>query len=208
MGTGIEMKTRDVIGKIFCVAVCLAVFCGSSPAKSFKYKRMGSVQDAHTTPAFGIAMMGGGTDLDDAFRPLCDKANGGDFLILRARGSNDYNPYVNQLCKLNSVATLVILDRKGALDPAVADIIRHAEAIFIAGGDQSRYVNSWRNSPVQNAINEHVADGKPLGGTSAGLAVQGEYVYTAMNDPADGPDLTSAMVLSNPYQDQVALARD
>jgi len=153
-------------------------------------------------------MMGGGSDLDEAFRWLCDKANGGDFLILRARGSNDYNPYVNKLCKLNSVATLVILDRKGALDPAVADIIRHAEAVFIAGGDQSRYVNSWRNSPVQNAINEHVADGKPLGGTSAGLAVQGEFVYTAMNDRADGPDLTSAMVLNNPYQDQVALARD
>src|SRR5882672_10157778 len=126
MGTGIEMKTRDVIGKIFCVAVCLAVFCGSSPAKSFKYKRMGSVQDAHTTPAFGIAMMGGGTDLDDAFRPLCEKANGGDFLILRARGSDDYNPYVNGLCKLNSVATLVIPNKEAAQNPRVAEIIWHA----------------------------------------------------------------------------------
>ena len=177
-------------------------------AKTYKYTRIGQKSDIQTKTSPGIAMMGGGSDLDEAFHWLCDKANGGDFLILRARGSNDYNPYVNKFCKLNSVATLVILDRKGALDPAVADIIRHAEAVFIAGGDQSRYVNSWRNSPVQNAINEHVADGKPLGGTSAGLAVQGEYIYTAMNDPADGPDLTSAMVLSNPYQDQVALARD
>ena len=153
-------------------------------------------------------MMGGGSDLDEAFRWLCTKANGGDFLILRARGDDDYNKYVNGLCKLNSVATLVIPDRKSALDPAVADIIGHAEAIFFAGGDQSRYVNWWRNSPVQDAVNAHLSEGKPLGGTSAGLAVQGEYIYTSENDPDDGPNLSSSMVLQNPYQFQVALARD
>jgi len=37
-------------------------------------------------------MMGGGSDLDEAFRWLCGKANGGDFLILRAHGGADYNP--------------------------------------------------------------------------------------------------------------------
>lgn len=63
-------------------------------------------------------MMGGGEDLDEAFRWLCQKANGGDFLVLRARGDDAYNPYVNGLCKLNSVATLIIPKRKAALDPA------------------------------------------------------------------------------------------
>jgi cyanophycinase len=153
-------------------------------------------------------MMGGGSDLEEAFRWLCDKANGGDFLIVRARGSDDYNDWVNKLCKVNSVATLVIPDRRAALDPAVADTIRHAEAVFIAGGDQSRYTNWWKNSLVQDAINADIAEGKPIGGTSAGLAVLGEYIYTAMNDPADGPDLASPMVLVNPYQYQVALTRD
>jgi cyanophycinase len=177
-------------------------------AKSFKYARIGNKADVQTVPTAGIAMMGGGADLDDAFRWLCTRANGGDFLILRARGSNDYNPYVNGLCKLNSVATLVISDRDAALDPKVADIIRHAEAIFIAGGNQARYINFWRTSPVQDAINDHLAEGKPLGGTSAGLAVEGEYVYSAMNDRSDGPDLTSAMALANPYHPQVAVVRD
>ena len=182
--------------------------CGFVHAETFKYMRIGNKNDLQTTASAGTAMMGGGSDLDEAFRWLCTKANGGDFLILRARGDDDYNKYVNGLCKLNSVATLVVPDRQSALDPAVADIIRHAEAIFFAGGDQSRYVNWWRNSPVQDAVNAHVAEGKPLGGTSAGLAVEGEYIYTAMNDPADGPDLASPMVLVNPYQFQVALARD
>ena len=108
--------------------------------------------------------MGGGSDLDDAFRWLCGKANGGDFLILRARGGADYNPYVDGLCKVNSVATLILPSLKAAQDPRVAEIIGHAEAIFIAGGDQSRYVNDWKGTPVQDAINAHVAAGKPIGG--------------------------------------------
>jgi len=153
-------------------------------------------------------MMGGGDDLDEAFRWLCDKANGGDFLILRARGNDEYNPYVNGLCKANSIATLVIPNRQGAEEPHVAEIIRHAEAIFIAGGDQSRYVNFWKGTPVQEAINEHVAAGKPIGGTSAGLAVLGEFVYACLEDKPDDADLTSREVLSDPYNKRVTVIRD
>ena len=45
-------------------------------------------------------MMGGGKDLDDAFRWLCKKGNGGDFLILRVIGDDEYNSYVNGICKI------------------------------------------------------------------------------------------------------------
>ena len=85
-------------------------------------------------------MMGGGSDLDEAFRWLCRKGNGGDFLILRATGDDDYNSYVYGLCKANSVATLILPDRQAAEDPAVAQIIRQAEVVFIAGGDQANYI--------------------------------------------------------------------
>jgi cyanophycinase-like exopeptidase len=56
---------------------------------------------------------------------------------VRATGDDGYNSYVNGLCKVNSVATLIIPTREAAQDPAVADIIRKAEIIFIAGGDQA-----------------------------------------------------------------------
>src|SRR6202041_3916940 len=102
----------------------------TAPAASYKSFRIGNLADVQTKPTAGTAMMGGGSDLDEAFRWLCQKANGGDFLILRARGGDDYNSYVRALCRTNSVATLVIPDRKAAQDPAVAGIIRHAEAVF------------------------------------------------------------------------------
>ncbi|HXR17918.1 MAG TPA: cyanophycinase [Terriglobales bacterium] len=193
--------------RVFWVALILTSFGGASPAASYKYIRIGQKNDAQTRPVAGIAMMGGGTDLDEAFRWLCGKADGGDFLILRAHGDDDYNSYVNGLCKLNSVATLIIPDRDAANDPAVADIIRHAEVIFIAGGDQANYIHFWRGSPVQEAINQHIAGGKPIGGTSAGLAVQGEFAYGALNDPGDS-ELHSNEALPNPYHNQVTVVRD
>jgi len=152
-------------------------------------------------------MMGGGSDLDEAFRWLCNKASGGDFLVLRAHGGGDYNKYVNGLCKANSVATLIIPSRAAAEQPKVTEIIRHAEAIFIAGGDQARYVNFWKGTPVQTAINAAVAEGRPIGGTSAGLAILGEFAYGALGDKPDDKDLASSDVLGDPYFLRVTLVR-
>ena len=152
-------------------------------------------------------MMGGGEDLDEAFRWLCERGAGGDFLILRATGSDAYNAYVNGLCRLNSVATLILPDRQSAQDPAAAEIIRHADVIFIAGGDQANYIRGWKDTPVQDAINSGIANGKPIGGTSAGLAVLGEFVYGALGDRPDDNDLASPEVLANPYFGRVTLER-
>ena len=188
-------------------ALTLLLAASLAQAASYQYFRIGNKDDIQTTPAAGTAMMGGGSDLDEAFRWLCQKGNGGDFLILRASGDDDYNSYVNGLCKLNSVATLVLPDRHAAEDPAVAEIIRHAEVIFISGGDQAHYIRSWKGTPVQDAINANIADGKPIGGTSAGLAVQGEFVYGALGDKPDDNDLASTDVLPNPYFERVTLIR-
>jgi cyanophycinase len=188
--------------------LCMACALNLAHAESYKYFRLGNKEDIQTKPVPGIAMMGGGRDLDEAFRWLCNKGNGGDFLILRATGDDDYNPYVNGLCKANSVATLILPDRAAAEDPAVAEIILQAEVVFVAGGDQANYIRGWKGTPVESAINQNIAAGKPIGGTSAGLAVLGEFVYGAMGDKPDDKDLASSDVLANPYFERVTLVRD
>src|SRR5580704_3694571 len=193
--------------RIASLFLILVSFSGLSNAASYQYIRIGNKNDVQTTPSAGIAMMGGGSDLDEAFRWLWQKGNGGDFLILRATGDDDYNSYVNGLCKANSVATLILPNREAAQDPTVAEIILRAEVIFIAGGDQANYLRDWKDTPVQNAINANIAAGKPIGGTSAGLAVLGEFVYGALGDKPDGPDLASTDVLPNPYYERVTLVR-
>src|SRR5208337_1080747 len=200
------MKTSRVPLIIILLSL-LGMLASVAHAASWQYFRIGNKEDVQTRPAGGTAMMGGGDDLDEAFRWLCAKGNGGDLVVLRASGDDDYNSYINGLCKLNSVATLILPDRASAEDPAVTEIIKKAEVIFISGGDQSHYINDWKGTPVQDAINAHLNAGKPIGGTSAGLAVEGEFVYGALGDKPDDNDLASTDVLPNPYFERVTLVR-
>jgi cyanophycinase-like exopeptidase len=79
---------------------------------------------------------------------------------------------LRELCPaLNSVATLIVHSRVGAGQPFVKDIILKAEALFIAGGDQSNDVKYYADTPVAAAIDALAARGVPVGGTSAGHAV-------------------------------------
>jgi cyanophycinase len=134
---------------------------------------------------------------------MCERSGGGDFLVVRATGDDDYNPYISGLCKLNSVATLVIPNKEAAEDPRVAEIIAQSEALFISGGDQSNYIKYWQGTPVQKAINQLVKRGVPIGGTSAGLAVMGQFIFSAMNDSAYSKD-----TLADPFNDRVTIASD
>src|SRR3954454_13056632 len=155
-----------------------------APAQStpYTYIRAGEPANITVHTRAGFALMGGGTDLDEAFRFLCDRASGGDMVVLRAHGDDEYNAYLRGICHLNSVATLIIPNRKAAQDPFVAETLSHAAAIFIAGGDQANYINFWMNTPVQSALNAAIKRGVPVGGTSAGLAVLREYAYSAQGD--------------------------
>jgi cyanophycinase-like exopeptidase len=149
--------------------------------------------------------MGGSTDVDEAFEWLCERATGGDFLVVRATGTDAYNPYVQALCPgFNSVATLIIGSARAANVPSVRETIATAEVVWIAGGDQSNYITEWTGTAVQDALNAHIAAGKPIGGTSAGLAVLTQFVYSALGSQG----ITSAEALADPYHRYNTFARD
>jgi len=151
--------------------------------------------------------MGGGTRQDPAFQFLCALANGGDFLVLSANDRDDYvkkeNEKIWAICPLNSAATLSFSSREDADDLTVVKIIEQAESIFIAGGDQSDYVRYWQDTPVQDALNRHISAGKPIGGSSAGLAILGEFSFASLIDTIHSPE-----ALGNPYGNKVTLTRD
>jgi cyanophycinase len=154
-------------------------------------------------PTFAAVLLGGHGDVDEATSFLCRHSGGGELVVLRASGADDYNSEFQSACPGNSVVTLVITSREGANDPFVAEKIRNAQAIFIAGGDQSNYVKYWTGNAVQKEINEDVKRGVPIGGISAGLAVQGEFVFDSMLDTVKSPE-----ALANPYDPHVTLVRD
>ncbi len=176
----------------------------SAPAvtTSYEYAVTGSTTDVVRPTSAGYLLMGGGTDVDEAMRWLIARSGSGDILVLRATGTSVYNPYIAGLGTVNSAATLILKTREASADPFVLDKIQHAEAIFLAGGDQSDYVRMWKDTPLEDAIRAATARGVPVGGTSAGLAVLGQFVYAALNASA-----VSATVLANPYDSSVTLDR-
>ena len=146
----------------------------------------------------GLLLMGGGDRNFDAMRWFMRKAGNGHIVVLRAsQGGEIGEEFFNEVGGIASVETFVFKDRESAYDPAVLAALKRADGIFLAGGDQSRYVRYWRGTPVAAALDAHVRAGKPLGGTSAGLAMQGEYLYGAM----DGGSQTSPAALADPLGD-------
>jgi cyanophycinase len=183
----------------------LFLVCSAFAAKQYSYFRVGNANDVATATVPGTVLMGGGTDVDAAFQWMCQRSGNGDFLVIRATGTDAYNPYIQQLCpNENSVATLIIPNRTAASDPFVISTIQSAEALWIAGGDQSNYINYWQGTPVQDALNGLISRGVPVGGTSAGMNVLSQFIYSA--EASQG--VTSSQALADPFNKYITLARD
>jgi cyanophycinase-like exopeptidase len=162
---------------------------------------VGDTSNVVKTVNGGMVLMGGGADVEAAFKWMIDRSGGGDVVIIRATGTDAYNPFVNGLGTVNSVETLLINSKELANNDTVAYIIRNAEMVFIAGGDQSNYMNYWRGTKVEKALNYLLTEKKaPVGGTSAGCAVLGGFYYSG-----ETGGLTSAEALANPYDSNVTL---
>jgi len=179
-----------------------------SPAAAADYDYFLTGNPADAKPAVttgGLFLAGGGGDNDDAFRWFIKNAGGGDIVILRASGKDGYNDYLfTKIGGADSVESIVFHNRTAATDPRVLEIIAQADGIFLAGGDQSKYVTYWKDTPVAAALNAHVRAGKPLGGTSAGLAILGQFAYSALGSH----DLTSTLALQDPFDRQITLEKD
>ncbi|MBE8719251.1 cyanophycinase [Sphingobacterium pedocola] len=216
------MKTKSTMKGIFYAFAVLAFFAScdrkeipnpfdpNAPKPTKPEGRTGSigivgeVADVQTTTKSGVVIMGGGTDVDAAFRWMIERSGGGDVVVIRSSGTNAYNPYIKGLGNVNSVETLLINSRRLADDDGVAQIIRNAEMLFIAGGDQSDYTGFWKGTKVMAAINYLLTEKKvPVGGTSAGAAVLGNYYFSGERGGVDSEE-----ALVNPYATKVALGRD
>jgi cyanophycinase-like exopeptidase len=166
------------------------------------------LKDKASTPSF--VLMGGGPDVDQAFRWMIERAGvrpasagkpatGGRFVIVRATGADGYNPYIyysnaalqtdqpaaddwvgGAQLGLSSVETLVIPDRAAADSDFVNQVVRSANAVFIAGGDQSDYIRQWKRTKLEASLIELMKDKVPIGGTSAGLAMLGQFDFSAL----------------------------
>ena len=207
------MLTRSFVAvslRVLCTLAIIGAFASSiyaGPKPGFQAFIVGNPADAPPAPGLspGLVLMGGGTDVDAAFQWMCQRAGGGDFVVIRTTGTDAYNPYIQELCpQMDSVETIIITTVTGANSAYVSSHIQNAEALWIAGGDQSTYVNLWRGTAVQTGVNFLInSKMTPVGGTSAGLAVLSQFIYTGQLG-----SVTSSQTLANPFHRYVTLDRD
>ena len=163
----------------------------------------GNTNNISTNPTFGICLMGGATENDNAMQWFLNLADGGDVVVLRKSGSDGYNDYMfNQLgVTINSVETLRIDQAQGATEAYVLQQVSQAEAIWFAGGDQGDYVNYFKDNALEDLLNEHINIKQyPIGGISAGMAIMSEFYFDALNGT-----VTSSEALANPFDNKVSL---
>lgn len=165
----------------------------------FKSYYSGHASDVSPAVSPALLLVGGGDDRDDAMEWFLDRAGRGNIVVLRESGADGYNSWLLARGAV-SVQSVVFSSKYGANSETVAEAVKNAEGIFFAGGDQSRYVSFLKGSAVLAEVQKAAARGVPIGGTSAGLAILGEFIFAA-----NGSSIQSDEALSNPYSVNVSL---
>ena len=152
-------------------------------------------------------LMGGGANVDQAFIDYLKALDGGDLLILSGKDQAlDYNSYFMDLAnknsiKLNSVTTVLVHTKNGAQDKRLLKLIKESEGIFFSGGDQWKYIARIKDTLAHAEILKKLESGIPFGGTSAGLAILGDVIFSAEKGPVGSSEISN-----NPLSEKITFS--
>lgn len=164
-----------------------------------------------------LCLAGGGSDDSWAggWKYFLQRSGGGDVVIIRTDGKRGgYEPWIYSdtggygFPAVNSVTTISIKAASEANDSNVEALVRDAEAVFFAGGDQSLYINWFRGSKLESAV-EYLINTKhaPVGGTSAGMALLADIDFKAEFSPPGGGNVDSQDAMLDPTATFIDLDR-
>ena len=196
----------------FSLPVILMLLCNLPLQADLVRFFTGNVKDM--TPRLhgpALHLAGGGGDHREAMQWMIDEIRGCsdcettiDVVVLRASGGDGYNQFFAKLQGVDSTETLIIRDRFSSYRKDVVTAVGNAELIFFAGGDQCNYVAFFNGTEVERAVRDVYRRGGGVGGTSAGMAIQGRVIYDACNDAS----AASWRALQDPYNDEISFTYD
>ena len=149
---------------------------------------------------------GGGEDYNDwsdlPYAWFVEQADSGIVINIDVSSTASWYPsYFQSFGADPASQSLQIITRAMADDPTTADLLRTASGIFIEGGDQWDYVETWAGTLAEQAIIDVFNAGGVIGGTSAGLAVLGQVDFSAEYGSIIAPE-----ALDNPCRLDMALS--
>ncbi len=176
-------------------------------SKNILYNKIGASTNKLTYSESHLLLLGGGGNEPNGFKSFLKATNGGDIVVLTGK------PYVNQrythdlwnmskefAIPVDSVETIALLSKQSVDEEFVLNKIKNAEAIFFSGGNQFHYISRIKNSKLHALLKKRVNEGIVLGGTSAGLAIMGEFIFTAREG-----GVRSSTALRNPKANYISI---
>lgn len=159
------MRTALTFVAIICCSVVVATAqTRVGPARgSLVIQGGGSIQDETWNRFIELA---GGVDAKFVFIPTADEP------VDPANPNSDEFP----LDKVKHLTVLHTRCRAEADSEAFVAALKDANGVWFGGGSSGRLVDAYLNTRTQRAIEEVLARGGVIGGSSAGASIQGSYL--------------------------------
>ena len=132
-----------------------------------------------------LFIIGGGQRSDAMMTQLVNlsELQKNDYIVVLPMSSEEpdsaYIYFKKQFEKLTTNPIIMLnFDKTTATNKVLNDSLQNAKLIFISGGDQSRFMNVVKNTPLYTAIHRAYENGSTIAGTSAGAAVMCEHMIT------------------------------
>ncbi len=145
-----------------------------------------SAQKQTTGPSNGHLIIAGGALRDpDVFAKFIELAGGDEshiVVIPTAGGYDVTDKRKSELIKswkakgADKVTILHTTDPKEADTEAFAGVLKEATGVYLPGGRQWRFADSYLNTKVQKYLFDLLDRGGVIGGSSAGATIQGSYL--------------------------------
>lgn len=113
--------------------------------------------------------------------------------VLSAESETDWVPDYLVSLGADEAENVRIGTRGRASEEEVIEALSNIDAVFLKGGDQGVYYDSWNDTPVEDALRVLVERGGGVIGTSAGAMSQSQYAL------AGGADYVTADVLADSH---------
>lgn len=146
-----------------------------------------------------ICIVGGGEEdynswSDEHVRWIIEKSNNGSIIILSYKNESNWLPNYFISLGADTAENFIINSRELASRNSTYDKVYGADAVFIKGGDQSKYIEYWKGTRTEEAIIELYERGGVIAGTSAGAMLMGGIIFTAKRGSID-----PGVALNNPF---------
>lgn len=130
-----------------------------------------------------LVIVGGGKTPREAVEKFLSAAGGNDSpIVVVSNALGDHPPEEKDVCGwlkeagASNVRQLHTRDKRDLNHPDLLTWLSEAKGIWFTGGGQWRLVDAYLDTPIQKLFHGVLRRGGVIGGTSAGAAIQGEFL--------------------------------